>query len=60
LGGLDWQPKHITIGLFKASNTFGHALAKDLIELLNKYDLKKKIVSYVKNEGSNLNTMIVA
>jgi hypothetical protein len=57
---VDWQPKHITIGLFKASDTFGHALAKDLIELLNKYDLRKKNIAYIKNEGSNLNTMVVA
>jgi len=57
--GIDWQPKHITIGLFKAFDTFGHALAKDLIEFLDKYDLRKRIIAYVKNEGSNLNTMIV-
>jgi hypothetical protein len=30
--GAIWQLKHIAIGLFEASNTFGHALAKDLIE----------------------------
>jgi hypothetical protein len=36
-----------------------YALAKDLTELLDKYDLRKKIISYVKYEGSNLNTMIV-
>jgi hypothetical protein len=41
---VDWQPKHITIGLFETSDTFGHALAKDLIELLYKYDLTKKII----------------
>jgi hypothetical protein len=39
--GVDWQLKHIAIGLFKTFNMFGHALAKDLIELLSKYDLKK-------------------
>ncbi len=31
--GTDWQPKHITIGLFEAMDTFGQTLAKDLIEL---------------------------
>jgi hypothetical protein len=35
-------------------------LAKNLIKLLEKYNLKNKIILYVKNEGSNLNTMIVA
>jgi hypothetical protein len=31
--GRNWQPKHITIGLFGAMDTFGQAVAKDLIEL---------------------------
>ncbi len=35
------------------------AIAKDLIELLGKYNLREKIVSYVKDEGSNLNTMTI-
>jgi hypothetical protein len=36
--GADWSPKHIAIVFFEAFDTFGHALAKDLIELLGKYD----------------------
>jgi hypothetical protein len=28
-----------------------------LVELLNQYDFKKKIVPYVKDEGANLNAM---
>jgi len=47
----DWQPKHVTIGLFEATNTIGQALARSLIELLDKYGLRKKIITYVKNEG---------
>jgi hypothetical protein len=35
-------------------------LAKNLIKLLKKYNSKNKIILYVKDEGSNLNTMIVA
>jgi hypothetical protein len=31
--GTNWQPKHITIGLFEAMDTSGQTLAKDLIEL---------------------------
>jgi hypothetical protein len=37
-----------------------HALAKDLTKLLDKYDLRKKIIIYVKDERSNLNTMIAS
>jgi len=28
--------------------------------LLNQYDLRKKIIAYVKNEGANLNAMTTA
>ncbi len=31
---------------------------KNLIELFNKYELRKKIIAYVKDEGFNLNVMI--
>jgi hypothetical protein len=32
-------------------------VARNLIELLDQYDLRKKIVAYVKDEGANLNAM---
>jgi hypothetical protein len=41
-------------------DTIGHALAKDFFELLDKHDLRKKIITYVKNERFNLNIMTVA
>jgi hypothetical protein len=34
-----------------------HALAQNLIKLLDKYALKRKIITYVKDEGSNFNAM---
>jgi hypothetical protein len=52
--GNDWQPKHVTIGLFEVIETISQALAINLIELLEKYGLRKKIITYVKVEGSNL------
>jgi hypothetical protein len=42
----------------EASNTFRHALAKNLTKLLNKYDLREKFIVYVKDERFNLNIMI--
>jgi hypothetical protein len=36
-----WLPKHITIALLKAMDTYGQALVKDFIELLGKYNLLK-------------------
>ncbi len=32
-------------------------MAKNLTKFLDSYGLKKKIVTYVKDEGSNMNTM---
>ncbi len=57
--GANLPSKHIVIGLFEALNMFGHALAKNITELLSKYDLRKKIIVYVKDEGFNLNTMTI-
>jgi hypothetical protein len=34
--------------------------AKNLIAFLGEYELRKKIVAYVKNEGVNLNAMTMA
>ncbi len=45
------------IGLFEITKTIGQALAKSLVKLLDKYGLRKNIISYVKNEGSILNAM---
>jgi hypothetical protein len=35
-------------------------LVNNLTKLLDQYGLKNKIITYVKNEGSNLNTMTIA
>ncbi len=51
--GADWQPNHITLGLFQATNISGQTLTINLIELLDIYELKRKIIIYVKDEGSN-------
>jgi hypothetical protein len=43
--------------LFETTKTIGQTLATNLIELLNQYRLRKKIIAYVKDERSNLITM---
>jgi hypothetical protein len=50
----------VTIGLFETTKTIGQALAKSLTKLLDKYGLRKKIIVYVKDEGSKFNEMIGA
>ncbi len=39
------------------TKTTSQTLARSLIELLDKYGLRKKIIVYVKDESSNLNAM---
>jgi hypothetical protein len=55
--GSNWKPKHIFLGLFEATKIIGQALARNLIELLDAYGLRNKIITYMKNKGSNLNTL---
>ncbi len=54
---VDWQPKHITIGLFKTSEITRQVLVRNLITLCDEYGLRKKIVAYVKKRRVNLNAM---
>jgi hypothetical protein len=42
--GIDWQPKHVTLGLFESANIDGKTLIKNLIELLQKYNLIKRLL----------------
>jgi hypothetical protein len=46
-----WQRHHVAIGLFEAPNI------EIVKSLLAQYQVTKKIVAYVKDEGSNLNTL---
>jgi hypothetical protein len=41
----------------RQNETTKQAMARNLIQLLYQFDLKKKIVTYVKDEGANLNAM---
>jgi methanogenic corrinoid protein MtbC1 len=42
--GFDWKPKHVTFGLFEAIETTWQTLARNLIELLDAYGLRNKII----------------
>jgi len=48
------------LGLFEATNITRQTLIKNFTNLLDTYELKKRIVAYVKDEGSNFNTMTIA
>jgi hypothetical protein len=39
--GTTWQPKHVTFGFFEATNISSQILAINLIDMLEKYNLRK-------------------
>jgi hypothetical protein len=52
----NWEAKHVIIGLFEMIDTCGITMAPKLQELLDMFIFTKKIIAYVKDEGSNLHT----
>jgi hypothetical protein len=56
----NWKPRKVTIDLFETTKTTNQALARNLSEFLDSYNLRKKIIIYVKDEGVNLNAMTMA
>lgn len=54
---IDEQPKHVTIMLFKATKIIDQIKVMKLKAFMDKHDLWKNILAYVKNEGSNLGAM---
>ncbi len=46
--------------MFKATKINGQTITNNLTKLFDQYGLKNKIISCVKDEGSNLNIMIIA
>ncbi len=55
-----WEPCHITINIFEVHEIFGVAMDLWLKDLLAHFDLCHKVITCVKNEGANLNTLINA
>jgi hypothetical protein len=55
---VDWTPKHAMIKLFQAIETMKQTVVLKFQAFFNKYDLRVKIFTYVKDEGVNSNAMI--
>jgi hypothetical protein len=57
---ISWEPCHVTIKFFEVHNTTSVPMANYVNFLLDSFGLLDKIIAYVKDEGSNLNTLIFA
>jgi len=55
--GVNWKPKHVMIRLFDTTKRNSQVMALKLQALLDKYDLRKKILAYVKDKGVNLGAL---
>jgi hypothetical protein len=55
-----WIPQHITIGLFEVHEAIGFSVASQLCFYIEKYDLMHPMITFVKNESSNLTFMVIA
>jgi hypothetical protein len=55
----DWEFKHIIIGLFESTEPIGQPLVKNIINLFQCYNLRNKIIAYVKIDKFNLNAMTI-
>jgi hypothetical protein len=55
--GFNWKPKQMILSLFEFVEITRKALIKNLIDLLDAYSLRNKILTYVEDECSNLNTL---
>jgi len=52
-----WEFKHIIIGLLESTEPIGQPLVKNIINLFHYYNLRNKIIAYVKNDQFNLSAM---
>ncbi len=52
----DWEVKHVTIGLFEVDDKSGVPMVPKLQGILDRFSLTLKILTFVKDEGNNLQT----
>jgi hypothetical protein len=53
----EWEFVHITMGILEVQNVVNVAMATQVKVLLNSFGLFNKVITYVKDEGSNLATL---
>ncbi len=54
-----WETFHIRIGIFEVHETASATMVVQLRDFLIPYELLDKVIAYVKDEGADLNTLII-
>jgi hypothetical protein len=52
-----WHPFHVIVGVFELQNIDGVAMANQVNILLDSFGSLNKVIAYVKDKSSNLNTL---
>jgi hypothetical protein len=53
-----WKTSHITVGIFEVHEITSATMVVQLRDLLIQYELLDKVITYVKDEGADLNSLI--
>lgn len=56
----EWQSRHMTVGLFEALDTLRFVVAEVVKCMLQPSQLANKVVAYVKDDSSNLATLVAS
>jgi hypothetical protein len=56
----NWEPKQLTIGSFQTFNITGAIMVLQLQQLLAQFSLVQRVLAYVKDEGTTLQTCAFA
>jgi hypothetical protein len=56
----NWEVCNITMSIFKVHETLGTTMVLQLKDLFVRFDLCEKIITYVKDEGVDLNTFKIS
>jgi hypothetical protein len=54
-----WKPGHITMGIFEVHEIIWATMALQLKDFLVRYNLLDKVIAYVKDEGTIVNTFSI-
>jgi hypothetical protein len=55
-----WEPIHVIVGVCEMKNIIGASMANHVNFILDSFGLLDKLIAYVKDKGSNMNTLINA